>query len=132
MDRTILPFPTPAETTQPSVLLVESSADDREVLRVVLENRGLRIFEADEAETGLRLAEQHRPDVIVLDLEAQSADRDDLQAQYDAATSGSQSSLIVLGKARRFESLPRDQVVAKPFHFGPLVRMIEQLAGKAA
>ena len=39
-------------TSQPSVLIVDASPDNREVLRTVLARRGLTIFEADAAEAG--------------------------------------------------------------------------------
>jgi CheY-like chemotaxis protein len=114
-----------------SVLIVEPSAEEREVLRTVLARRGLTIFEADAAQAGLELARQHQPDVIVLDLEAEPADAA-WPDRYDAASPGNRPSLIVLGKARRDESLPAGQIIAKPYHFAPLVQKIEQLAAKAA
>jgi CheY-like chemotaxis protein len=52
-----------------SVLIIDRSAESREVLKMALERRGMRIFEAAGAEDGLRLARQHRLDLIVLDLE---------------------------------------------------------------
>ena len=103
----------------PSVLIVESSAEEREVLRTVLERRGLRIFEADEAQAGLALARQHRPDVIVLDTQTPSAAGDEWQAELDAATDGSQPSLIILGKARRNSPLPAGQVIAQAVSLCP-------------
>ena len=120
----------------PSVLIVEPSAEEREVLRTVLARRGLRIFEADQASAGLELARQHQPDVIVLDLEAESAEAA-WPAQFDAASPGHPASLIVLGKARRHSSLstghlPAGQMIDKPYHFAPLVQKIEELAAKAA
>ncbi len=118
-----------------SVLIVESSADDREVLRTVLQRRGLRIFEAAQAAEGLELAREHQPHVIVLDLEGQPAGAvgaADWPAQFDAERAGTDHAVIILGKARRPGSLPADQVIAKPYHFGPLVRKIEELAAKAA
>ena len=102
------------------------------MLRVALQRRGLRIFEAEEAEAGLRLAEEHQPRVIVLDLDAASADREDVQARLDAASAEHHSSLVILGRARRYDALPREQVLSRPYHFGPLVQTIEQLAAKAA
>jgi two-component system cell cycle response regulator DivK len=113
-----------------SVLIVEPSAEEREVLRTVLASRGLVIFEADEAQAGLELARQHQPDVILLDLEAES-EAAAWPEQFDAASPGHPPSLIVLGKARRHRSLPAGQVISKPYHFAPLVQKIEQLA-KAA
>ena len=49
----------------PTVLIVDPSADNREVLRTALARRGLTIFEAEAADRGLELAREHRPDVIV-------------------------------------------------------------------
>ncbi len=115
-----------------SVLIVEPSVDEREVLRTALERRGLRIFEAAEAEVGLALAREHQPDVIVLDLDAQADDAADLSAAFEDNANGQQGSIIVLGQARRTARLTASQVVAKPYHFGPLVRKIEELAAKAA
>lgn len=116
----------------PSVLIVEPSAEEREVLRTVLERRGLRIFEADEAQAGLALARQHRPDVIVLDTDSESAAGQEWQAELDATDNGPQPSLIILGKTHRSQPLPAGQVIARPYHFAPLVQKIEQLAARAA
>lgn len=115
----------------PSVLIVEPSADAREVLRTVLERRGLKILEAFDAHNGLRLAHEFHPDVIVVDLDEMDIDQAALQAEFEAESTSCASSLIVLGKVAR-HSLPADQVLAKPYHFAPLVHKIEQLAAKAA
>jgi CheY-like chemotaxis protein len=53
-----------------SVLIVDRSAESREVLKTALERLGMRIFEAAGLEDGLKLARAHRLDLIVLDLEA--------------------------------------------------------------
>jgi CheY-like chemotaxis protein len=113
---------------------VESSAEEREVLRTVLETRGLRIWEAEGAEEGLEIARQEHPDVIVLDLEAHWADGDGdlVQEQFEAASTDRPASLVILGKARRGNAAPTGHVVAKPYHFAPLVRTIEQLAAAKA
>ena len=113
-----------------SVLIIEPSADEREVLRTVLERRGLRIFEAAAANEGLQLAREQHPDVIVVDMDAQTAGQADLPAAFDDEGRG--QSVIVLGKARSTGRLPADRVIAKPYHFAPLVRKIEELAAKAA
>ena len=118
-------------SNSPSVLIVDSSAENREVLRTVLARRGLRIFEAEEAERGLELAREHHPDVIVLDVESQAAEAS-LEEKFGAETSEQQTSLVILGKARQAMADARARVVAKPYHFAPLVHTIELLAAKAA
>lgn len=117
--------------TFPRVLIVDSSAENREVLRTVLSRRGLQIFEAGGADHGLELAREHHPDVIVLDLESEQAELGQVEDQFGAEARQQQSALVILGKARR-ASAARTQVIAKPYHFAPLVHTIEQLAAKAA
>jgi CheY-like chemotaxis protein len=116
----------------PSVLIVDSSAENREVLRTVLARRGLRIFEAGEPERGLEMAREHHPDVIVLDLEAERADDDAVEDQFGAEATEQHASLVILGIARRPQGEGAARIVAKPYHFAPLVHTIEMLAAKAA
>jgi CheY-like chemotaxis protein len=113
-----------------SVLIVDPSAENREVLRTVLESRGLRILEAGAAESGLELAREHHPDVIVLDVEATRADPE--QCRQAAAAEGHSAELIVLGKLRRGPQFAGGHVISKPYHFAPLVHTIERLVAKAA
>lgn len=118
-----------------SVLLVDPSAEAREVLRTVLERRGLRIFEANERLAGLELMKLHQPHVIVLDgdaeNEAEAAESLETECRWQTE-SLHPASLIILGTARVSSTLPAGQVIAKPYHFAPLVHKIEQLAAKAA
>ena len=119
--------------TQPSVLIVDQSEDSREVLRTALQRRGLQTFEASQPQRGLELARQYHPRVIVLDLEVETGDGDDLCGQFTRASRS--DHLVVLGSAR----LRRDaggegtitgrQFVSKPYHYGTLIRKIEELIG---
>lgn len=114
-----------------SVLVVDPSAENREVLRTVLHQRGLRIFEADEAASGLALAQEHHPNVIVLDLDADDANSGSLDSQWRQEIDQDSSSLIILGKLRKNSPLPSSHVLSKPYHFAPLVHTIEELAAAA-
>ena len=117
----------------PSVLIVDPSADTREVLRTVLARRGLRTIEADAAERGLELARIHRPDVIVLDDDATAAgEHRQTNEKFAAEACDDRSHLIVLGKIRRDQSLAGGHLIHKPYHFAPLIHTIERLAAKAA
>jgi DNA-binding response OmpR family regulator len=110
------------------VLIVDRSRDSREVLRVALERRGIQIFEAAGARQGVELAQQHRPEVIVLDLEGDAADDEQMRDQFEAASRDHHASLVLLGQSRRGERiLPQERIVPKPYHYAPLVHTIEQL-----
>src|SRR3954447_24879814 len=95
-----IPAPLPA-TTRPSVLIVDSSADNREVLRTVLARRGMQILEAEAADQGLALAREHHPDIVVLDLEAERDDAAAIHEQFSGQTRGRERSVIMLGRVRR-------------------------------
>jgi CheY-like chemotaxis protein len=114
-----------------SVLVVDPSAENREVLRTVLHQRGLKIYEADEATSGLALAHEHHPDVIVLDLDAHDATSGSVQLQLRLELDRESSSLIILGKLRQDSVLADSRVLSKPYHFAPLVHTIQELAAAA-
>jgi DNA-binding NtrC family response regulator len=104
---------------QRSVLIVDRSQETREVLQTVLERRGVRTLAAGRAEMGLALAREHRPDLVVLDLETEGV---------PAGQFSDQPRLILLGSMCRRAARPRSgQFVAKPYHYGPLIRKIEEL-----
>jgi len=111
-----------------SVLIVDGSQENREVLRAALERRGCTIFSAGRAERGLELARRHHPDVIVLDLEVSTITPEELCAPFAQEAEAKAARLVILGSIRRSEEgLPTGEFVAKPYHYGPLVRRIEQL-----
>ena len=108
-----------------SVLIVERSDEIRDVLRTALARRGLEIYEASRAEDGLELARRHRPNLVVLDLDDQSANAENLSAEFSRATGTDSMPLIMLGTLRRH--ITRGQFVPKPYHFRPLISKIEEL-----
>ena len=122
----------PAADPRPSVLIVDRSEDSRQVLRTVLERRGVQTWEAAEARRGVELARQHHPQVIVLDLEASDAEQEEVREQYQAESQEHDVYLVVLGRSVSYERiLPKDRILAKPYHYAPLVRTIESLLGAA-
>jgi DNA-binding response OmpR family regulator len=120
---------------QRSVLIVDHSDDTREVLQTALGRRGVRTLAASGARAGLELARRHRPDLIVLDLEPEDSDPDGLSARFAQQSHSDQARLIVLGSLRRDHlrwcqaGLPEGEFVPKPYHYGPLIRRIEELLG---
>ncbi len=57
-----------------TILVVEDDKDSAELLRRVLESRGHAVLYGPDAETGLQLALDHLPDLIVTDLGLPDAD----------------------------------------------------------
>jgi CheY-like chemotaxis protein len=125
---------------QRSVLIVDRSAETREVLQTVLERRGVRTLSACRADNGLELARRHHPDLVVLDLELddmpaeQFCEAGALQAGGTPALRDEtpapeyQPRFVLLGSLRRQgNALPGGEFVAKPYEYGLLIRKIEEL-----
>jgi len=121
---------------QPSVLIVDRSDETREVLQTVLQRRGVRTLAAGRMAAGLDLARQHQPDLIVLDLELDDVAEgtDELMGQASFGDAGEtpapqyQPRLVLLGNLRGWrDRLPEGEFVPKPYHYGPLIRKIEEL-----
>jgi CheY-like chemotaxis protein len=118
--------------TVPSVLIVDASLESRVVLRVMLEHRGAKTIEADRPEDAIPLAARLRPNLIILDAESD-------QSPTGAPTHGlrevafrNDTPIVILGKVRQLGGpIPPDQIVAKPYHYGPLIRKINDLLAAA-
>ena len=53
---------------QKTILLIEDHSDSRDVYGTALRHSGYRVLEAEDGREGVRLARQHRPDAIVMDM----------------------------------------------------------------
>jgi DNA-binding response OmpR family regulator len=116
----------------PSVLIVDRTPETREVLKTALEQRGIRVLAAAEAEEGLHLLAERNPDLVVLDLEQHAAAGVVLAGRFAAGSADRRIPLLVLGSGRReLPWLARQQFVAKPYHYSPLIRKIEALLDAA-
>jgi CheY-like chemotaxis protein len=122
------PAPSPHLPCSPQrVLIVDRSCESREVLRFALERRGVEVLEAEQAEAGLDLLRDQRPQIVVLDLEVAGEDEQTTFDKFDRAAE-SHAGRMILGKL----GMPGDgsrirAFVNKPYHFAPLVHKIEEL-----
>ncbi len=110
-----------------SVLIVDASDETRVVLQTALERRGVRTMAASRAEQGLALAQRHHPDLIVLDLEIDSSGADAVAAPFAEQSRTDQAALVMLGSVRRRAPHSPGEYVAKPYHYAPLIRRIEEI-----
>ena len=77
------------------ILIVEDNAQHIDLLRRVLAAGGHEVLPAHNAKTGLQIAQDHRPDIILLDL-----DLPDVNGE------------VLLGQMRRVPALANTPVVA--------------------
>lgn len=117
---------------QRSVLIVDRSEESREVLKTALERRGMQIFATGRAQRGLEWTREHHPDLIVLDIEADTPGSGDFVAPFLEQSRTTPTRLVLLGSVRCGSSGSASrEFVAKPYHYGPLIRKIEALLSEA-
>ena len=111
-----------------SVLVVDEHSESLEILRTILELRGVNVLEARAAEAGLEVMRAEHPRVVVLDLDLDTTLCEDetIQTAFEDETRRCDSSLVILGKTR-MKSNSHGQVINKPYQYGQLIRTIEQL-----
>jgi CheY-like chemotaxis protein len=51
-----------------TILLVEDNADNQEIYRIILAHHGYAVLQAWDGERGVRMARDHGPDLILMDL----------------------------------------------------------------
>jgi DNA-binding response OmpR family regulator len=114
------------------VLIIDRSAESREVLRTLLERQGAATLEAERLEQALPLADQFRPDLIVLDVDSDHSATGDATKILREAVGRTDTPIVILGRLRRpCGDLPAGQILAKPYHYGALIRKIDGLLAAA-
>ena len=112
----------------PDVLIVDKSPENREVLRTMLRRDGVRTVEAPDAVAGLVLAKSSHPRVLVLDTDTIDLSDPGVCDDFGDEANKEDCAIVVLGRIRRpNEALTPSEVVPKPYHYGPLIRRIEEL-----
>jgi len=113
------------------VLVVDGLSETEEVLRAVLEPRGLKVDRIRGAVTGEnaggRLAAKRRPSVVVLHVE-------DGPEQIPTSDGWQDVPRIVIGATKADGPSQRGGVehyLEKPFQYGELIRTIERLLAAA-
>jgi DNA-binding response OmpR family regulator len=113
------------------VLVVDPLDETHEVLRAALGRRGVDVVATRDCAQGLALARLHRPHLIVVDSECDTS-APALVARLSRESAAHPTPLLILGTAKRAASPPPAcQFLAKPYHYGPLIRKIEELLAEA-
>jgi ActR/RegA family two-component response regulator len=117
---------------KPSVLVIDRSEETREVLQTALNLRGVRTFTAKHTAEGIELNYQYKPKVIIYDLDTENDYPEGVIPSFGAGCNDKNVHLILLGTFPGCRPLiPGSEFMSKPYHYGPLIRRIEQLVRAA-
>lgn len=117
---------------KPRILIAEDFEDNRIALRLMLNAAGYDASEAADGRAALIAAQQHHPDLILMDISLPELDGLEATRALRAQAAFAQLPIIILS-AHDTDELRRDAAeagstdyVVKPFEFDDLRRVIEQ------
>jgi two-component system, cell cycle response regulator DivK len=119
-------------TTGKRILLVEDQEDGRRIVRDLLASSDYALVEAKTGEEGLALAEQERPDLILMDIQLPGMDGYEVTRRIKANSALSHIPIIAVtsyalsGDERKAYAAGCDDYVAKPFSPRALMAKIRE------
>jgi len=116
------------KSSQRRILIVDASSESREILRLLLERKGLEAFDASGPDRASQLVHQRQPHLIVYDVENEHCPLTQAYMDLEQTATRSNIPIVVLGTAKRsMAPISAGQFVSKPYHYAPLIRRIEEL-----
>ncbi|MCF6289631.1 MAG: response regulator [Desulfobacterales bacterium] len=122
--------------TKKTVLVVEDNRDSRELVAKVLKARGYGVVEAVDGEEALRLVEQVRPGLILMDISLPRMDGHEVTRRLKSSEELKAIPVIALTahamKGDREKALAAgcDGYITKPINIRELPGQIEQFLGE--
>lgn len=114
--------------------MVEDEGEMRRMLVLELEVAGYEVFEAQDGEAGLRMAERVKPDLIIADVLMPNMDGNQMMKKLRASDFGRGIPFIVLtarGKMQDyFEVMEVDDFIEKPFERKDFLRRVQKAVEK--
>jgi CheY-like chemotaxis protein len=115
----------------PRVLIIDRSAESREVLRTLLERRGVSAVEASHPEQAFTLTLDEQPDLIVVDADSDSSATGECVENLCERAGLTDTPIVILGTLRGSGGQSAAEIIAKPYHYGALIRKIDDLLAAA-
>ena len=119
-------------TTSKRILLVEDQEDGRRIVRDLLAASDYALIEAKTGEEGLALAEQERPDLILMDIQLPGLDGYEVTRRIKANPALSHIPIVAVtsyalsGDEQKAYAAGCDDYVAKPFSPRALMAKIRE------
>jgi CheY-like chemotaxis protein len=117
------------------ILYVEDNFQNKRLVRKILVSRGYDILEADDGLTGVEMASDEQPDLILMDISLPGIDGVEATQRIKARDETAAIPVIALtanamrGDRERFISAGCDDYLPKPISTGELIEMLKKHLG---
>lgn len=117
------------------ILMVEDTEDNRQIVRDLLTGSGFELLEAHDGARGIVMAREHRPDLILMDIQLPVLDGYEttrrIRAEPDCATIPiiAVTSYALSGDEKKAVEAGCSGYIAKPFSPRQLLAKIHELLG---
>ena len=114
------------------ILVVEDTEDNRQIIRDLLSSVGYELIEATDGAEGVALAQSHRPDLILMDIQLPQMDGYEATRQIRAIPELARTPIIAVtsyalsGDEAKTRAAGCDGYVAKPFSPRQLLAKIRE------
>lgn len=121
-----------------TILIVEDNPSHLKMAALLIERAGHAVLRGGDAEAGLRLAREHRPDLILMDIQLPGMDGLEAtrQLKLDAATSSipviAVTSFLTEYSEREARAAGCSDFIAKPYHYADLLAVVAAALGEKA
>lgn len=120
-----------------SVLIVDDEQHIRTVVRLNFEDQGYTVIEATDGEEALRMIEQEKPDLIILDLKLPKVDGLGVLRKLQSQGADEHRVVMLTGATGEEDHLRgygagADEYVTKPFEPEDLMAVVEDVLSKSA
>jgi two-component system cell cycle response regulator DivK len=119
----------------PTVLIIEDDEMSRQLVRDVLVFHGCHVLEADSAENGLKILEEERPVVVLMDIQLPGMDGFEMLSRIRSTEGFAQTRVVAVTASamdhdrRRIMAAGFDAYVPKPVNIDELVETVSRLTG---
>jgi two-component system cell cycle response regulator DivK len=119
-----------------AILVVEDNERNRKLVRTILEFRGYQVLECDDGEPSLALAKQHRPALVLMDIELPKMDGitalGRLRADPDTATIPviAVTASVTPSQRERVMAAGFDGYIAKPIDVASFGETVDRLVAR--